>query len=145
MPRKREFTMQVTCGEHTCKGVGNNKKMAKRAAAEALLIAMGYVKPTPQPDKPAIKKTREEEEERAQRSRKVTFDPKTKAPNEDQPRRIPPKTRTVEPNLLYITSDTAKEKRSKTELSYLADVIKFAFTFTDFPQKTGETDGFVSI
>jgi double-stranded RNA-binding protein Staufen len=61
--RKKEFVVQVTCGEFKCEGVGNNKKMAKRAAADALLVAMGYAKPMPVPDKPAIKKPADDNDE----------------------------------------------------------------------------------
>lgn len=45
--------MQV--GEHVCSGVGPNKKLAKRSAAEAMLQLLGYSRPSPQPGKPAIK------------------------------------------------------------------------------------------
>lgn len=55
LPRRREFVMQVQVDEHTCSGVGPNKKLAKRHAAEAMLQLMGYNKPSPQPTKPAIK------------------------------------------------------------------------------------------
>ena len=43
--------------EETCTGVGPNKKLAKRHAAEAMLLHLGYNKPSPQPAKPAIKST----------------------------------------------------------------------------------------
>ncbi|KAL4217768.1 Double-stranded RNA-binding protein Staufen 1 [Mactra antiquata] len=55
LPRRREFVMQVQVEEHTCTGVGPNKKLAKRHAAEAMLQLLGYNKPSPQPPKPAIK------------------------------------------------------------------------------------------
>ena len=41
--------------DETCTGVGPNKKLAKRHAAEAMLLHLGYNKPSPQPAKPAIK------------------------------------------------------------------------------------------
>jgi hypothetical protein len=47
--------MQVQVDEQTCTGVGPNKKLAKRHAAEAMLQLLGYNKPSPQPAKPAIK------------------------------------------------------------------------------------------
>ncbi|WAR16090.1 STAUH-like protein [Mya arenaria] len=53
LPRRREFVMQVD--EHTCTGVGPNKKLAKRHAAESMLQMLGFNKPSPQPVKPAIK------------------------------------------------------------------------------------------
>lgn len=55
LPRRREFVMQVTVNENQCTGTGPNKKLAKRAAAEVMLQTMGYSKPSPQPDKPAIR------------------------------------------------------------------------------------------
>lgn len=39
-----------------CEGVGPNKKLAKRAAAEAVLSRIGYVKPMPKPGKSLLKK-----------------------------------------------------------------------------------------
>ncbi len=47
--------LQVQVGEHRCTGVGPNKKLAKRSAAEAMLQLLGYSRPAPQPVKPAIK------------------------------------------------------------------------------------------
>ena len=47
--------MQVTVGSEKGTGTGPNKKLAKRAAAENVLLAMGYAKPAPQPAKTAIK------------------------------------------------------------------------------------------
>ena len=74
MPRRREFVMQVcltrncnhkqidchlccqvTVGQQSTTGSGPNKKLAKRAAAEALLQLLGYSRPSLQPSKPAIK------------------------------------------------------------------------------------------
>jgi hypothetical protein len=49
------FLLQVAVGSEKATGSGPNKKLAKRAAAENLLQAMGYLKPTPQPVKPALK------------------------------------------------------------------------------------------
>lgn len=55
LPRRREFVIQVQVDDQTCTGVGPNKKLAKRHAAEAMLTLLGYNKPSPQPTKPAIK------------------------------------------------------------------------------------------
>ncbi|KAJ8321651.1 hypothetical protein KUTeg_000122 [Tegillarca granosa] len=55
LPRRREFVIQVTVDDETCTGVGPNKKLAKRHAAESMLNLLGYNKPSPQPTKPAIK------------------------------------------------------------------------------------------
>ncbi|KAK3777175.1 hypothetical protein RRG08_010829, partial [Elysia crispata] len=55
LPRRREFVMQVEVEEKSCTGTGPNKKLAKRAAAEAMLLILGYTKPSPQPAKSSIK------------------------------------------------------------------------------------------
>merc|ERR1719225_1190187 len=55
MPRRREFVMQVSAAGQSAQGSGPNKKLAKRAAAEALLQLMGYSRPSLQPSKPALK------------------------------------------------------------------------------------------
>ncbi|KAI6229935.1 hypothetical protein M3Y99_01115300 [Aphelenchoides fujianensis] len=54
--RYREFVVEVTCMGITQMGVGPNKKLAKRAAAVAMLDAIGYAKPMPQPGKSLLKK-----------------------------------------------------------------------------------------
>ncbi|KAI6232020.1 hypothetical protein M3Y95_00442700 [Aphelenchoides besseyi] len=54
--RYREFVIEVTCMGNTQTGVGPNKKLAKRAAAVAMLDAIGYAKPMPQPGKSLLKK-----------------------------------------------------------------------------------------
>ena len=42
--RHKEFTVEVRCMELREQGIGPNKKLAKRAAAEAMLARIGYVK-----------------------------------------------------------------------------------------------------
>ncbi|KJH50994.1 hypothetical protein DICVIV_02852 [Dictyocaulus viviparus] len=54
--RYKEFTVQVSCGSRICCGSGPNKRLAKRAAAEAMLAEIGYVKPLPPPGKSLLKK-----------------------------------------------------------------------------------------
>uniref|UniRef100_A0A914Z9N7 DRBM domain-containing protein n=1 Tax=Panagrolaimus superbus TaxID=310955 RepID=A0A914Z9N7_9BILA len=54
--RYKEFTFEITCRGITLTGAGPNKKLAKRAAAEAMLEQIGYVKPMPQPGKSLLKK-----------------------------------------------------------------------------------------
>ncbi|MCP9263064.1 hypothetical protein DINM_006416 [Dirofilaria immitis] len=50
--RYKEFVMEVICDDGLrCEGIGPNKKLAKRAAAEAILARIGYVKPMPKPGK----------------------------------------------------------------------------------------------
>ena len=46
---------QVSAAGQCAQGSGPNKKLAKRAAAEALLQLMGYSRPSLQPSKPALK------------------------------------------------------------------------------------------
>jgi len=71
MPRRREFVMQVQVGQQHTTGSGPNKKLAKRAAAEALLQLLGYSRPSLQPSKPAIKTG--PEIERQDKGKKLTF------------------------------------------------------------------------
>ena len=54
----------MTVGSEKGTGSGPNKKLAKRAAAENVLLAMGYAKPAgPQPAKSAIKSGGGEQDE----------------------------------------------------------------------------------
>ena len=46
----------MVCGERYCSGSGPNKRLAKRAAAEAMLAEIGFVKPLPAPGKSLLKK-----------------------------------------------------------------------------------------
>lgn len=74
--RRREFVMQVQIDDKTCTGVGPNKKLAKRHAAEQMLTLLGYNKPSPQPPKPAIKQATTPEQS-STGEKKVTFQEKT--------------------------------------------------------------------
>lgn len=56
-PRHREFVIEASVNGMSCTGFGPNKKLAKRAAAEALLERLGYGKTNTQPAKPSIKPT----------------------------------------------------------------------------------------
>uniref|UniRef100_A0A671NHB6 Double-stranded RNA-binding protein Staufen homolog 2 n=1 Tax=Sinocyclocheilus anshuiensis TaxID=1608454 RepID=A0A671NHB6_9TELE len=47
MPRRREFIMQVKVGTEVTTGTGPNKKVAKRNAAEAMLLQLGYKASSP--------------------------------------------------------------------------------------------------
>jgi double-stranded RNA-binding protein Staufen len=55
LPRRREFIMQVEVENKNSTGTGPNKKLAKRSAAESMLQALGYTKPSPQPAKSSFK------------------------------------------------------------------------------------------
>ncbi|EFA11564.2 staufen [Tribolium castaneum] len=69
-PRRREFVIEASVNGHSCTGVGPNKKIAKRNAAEALLNQLGYGNPPSNP-KPVLKT--EKESEIGDKTRKVTF------------------------------------------------------------------------
>jgi len=47
--------LQVMVGDSACTGVGPNKKLAKREAAEQMLLMLGYSLTPPPPAKPALK------------------------------------------------------------------------------------------
>lgn len=90
--------MQVTVGQQSATGSGPNKKLAKRAAAEALLQLLGYSRPGPQPGKPTLSRPGEGGGEKG---RKLTF--------VDE---VPPVQggRQLVPGLLYIDDKGAKYK-----------------------------------
>ncbi|XP_072306839.1 double-stranded RNA-binding protein Staufen homolog 2 isoform X2 [Eucyclogobius newberryi] len=50
MPRRREFIMQVKVNNEVATGTGPNKKVAKRNAAEAMLLQLGYKASTVAPN-----------------------------------------------------------------------------------------------
>nr|KAG5691353.1 hypothetical protein BaRGS_033402 [Batillaria attramentaria] len=71
LPRRREFIMQCQVDENVSQGVGPNKKLAKRNAAESMLQLLGFSRPSPQPSKPAIKSSQSSEGSGS--DKKVTF------------------------------------------------------------------------
>ncbi|NXQ95393.1 STAU1 protein, partial [Sagittarius serpentarius] len=73
LPRRREFVMQVKVGVHTAEGMGTNKKVAKRNAAENMLELLGFKVPQPQPPKPALKTEEKTPVKKPGDGRKVTF------------------------------------------------------------------------
>lgn len=84
LARRREFIMRCQVDEQMADGVGPNKKLAKRNAAEAMLQLLGYSRPSPQPTKPAIKMTSSSEGGVGGGSgsdKKVTFVDSTKPAN----------------------------------------------------------------
>lgn len=70
-PRRREFVIEASVNGHSCTGVGPNKKIAKRNAAEALLAMLGYSNPTASTQKPPLKV--DKDAEMNEKTRKVTF------------------------------------------------------------------------
>uniref|UniRef100_A0A2D4FHR3 Double-stranded RNA-binding protein Staufen homolog 1 n=1 Tax=Micrurus corallinus TaxID=54390 RepID=A0A2D4FHR3_MICCO len=73
LPRRREFVMQVKVGMHTAEGMGTNKKVAKRNAAENMLELLGFKVPQPQLPKPALKTEEKTPVKKPGDGRKVTF------------------------------------------------------------------------
>ncbi|XP_063814959.1 double-stranded RNA-binding protein Staufen homolog 1 [Pseudophryne corroboree] len=72
LPRRREFVMQVKIGNLTAEGMGTNKKVAKRNAAENMLEILGFKIPLP-PPKPALKTEEKTPVKKPGDGRKVTF------------------------------------------------------------------------
>lgn len=155
-PRRREFVMEVTMGQHSAQGIGPNKKLAKRAAAEALLAQLGYSKPQPQPAKPSIKTGESENTE--SKPRKVTF-LEDEQINETQSHPVGGTIgRQLVPGLLLVDGGqesklgsgpsvqiVAEELRGqqqqnpatvspKDQLKYLSQLFNFSVEFNDFPK-----------
>lgn len=72
LPRRREFVMQVKVGGLSAEGLGANKKVAKRNAAENMLELLGFKIP-PAPPKPALKTEEKTPVKKSGDGRKVTF------------------------------------------------------------------------
>ncbi|XP_074410023.1 double-stranded RNA-binding protein Staufen homolog 1 isoform X7 [Zonotrichia albicollis] len=93
LPRRREFVMQVKVGVHTAEGMGTNKKVAKRHAAENMLEILGFKVPQPQPPKPALKTEEKTPVKKPGDGRKVTFfepgSEETSASNKEDEFRMP--------------------------------------------------------
>ncbi|XP_032930822.1 double-stranded RNA-binding protein Staufen homolog 1 isoform X3 [Catharus ustulatus] len=93
LPRRREFVMQVKVGVHTAEGMGTNKKVAKRNAAENMLEILGFKVPQPQPPKPALKTEEKTPVKKPGDGRKVTFfepgSEETSASNKEDEFRMP--------------------------------------------------------
>lgn len=155
-PRRREFVMEVTMGQHSAQGIGPNKKLAKRAAAESLLAQLGYSKPQPQPAKPSIKMGESENTE--SKPRKVTF-LEDEQINETQSHPVGGTIgRQLVPGLLLVDGGqesklgsgpsvqiVAEELRGqqqqnpatvspKDQLKYLSQLFNFSVEFNDFPK-----------
>jgi len=98
MPRRREFFMKVTVGANSAVGSGPNKKVAKRAAAEALLQMTGYSRPSAAPVKPAIKQSPDSSD----KSKKLSF-----VDEVEEQVASGPAGRQLVPGLLYIDDTNA--------------------------------------
>ncbi|XP_023326146.1 double-stranded RNA-binding protein Staufen homolog 2 isoform X2 [Eurytemora carolleeae] len=118
LPRRREFFMKVTVGANSAVGSGPNKKVAKRAAAEALLQLTGYSRPGAVPTKPALKSPGEPSSDKP---KKLTFVDDLKIEDGTSAGSVPvssspggksstgsgPAGRQLVPGLLYIDDKTA--------------------------------------
>ncbi|XP_034943639.1 double-stranded RNA-binding protein Staufen homolog isoform X2 [Chelonus insularis] len=160
-PRRREFLMEVSIGNHTARGIGSNKKLGKRAAAEALLTKLGYNKPEIQPIKSSIKTTDSETSNVEGKPRKVTFleDEKQQHQNETPNhsvggtigRQLVPGLLLVDggqenksnsgPSIQVVAEELREQQQSnpsgispKEQLKYLAQLLNFEVEFSDFPK-----------
>jgi len=109
-PRVREFVMQVQVGEQKCTGVGPNKKVAKRNAAEVMLQLLGYSRPSPQPAKPAIKGEtpagqQQPPQQQQQQSPQIASDKKVTFVDQEAPAMMPPGRQLV-PGVLLMPDGT---------------------------------------
>ncbi|XP_062834991.1 double-stranded RNA-binding protein Staufen homolog 1 isoform X5 [Anolis carolinensis] len=71
--KKTKSIVKVKVGMHTAEGMGTNKKVAKRNAAENMLELLGFKVPQPQPPKPALKTEEKTPIKKPGDGRKVTF------------------------------------------------------------------------
>ncbi|XP_018053280.1 PREDICTED: double-stranded RNA-binding protein Staufen homolog 2 [Atta colombica] len=166
-PRRREFVMEVTMGQHSAQGIGPNKKLAKRAAAEALLAQLGYSKPSPQPSKPSIKTGESENTE--SKPRKVTF-LEDEQMNDTQPhsvggsigRQLVPGLLLVDggqesklgngPSVQIVAEELREQQQQNTagvspkdQLHYLSQLFNFSVEFSDFPKGVSINKEYLSL
>lgn len=166
-PRRREFVIEASVNGHSCTGVGPNKKVAKRNAAEALLVELGYNNSAITNVKSTMKLEKESESITAaaisDKGRKVTF-------VEEAPESQPSPSvggsggRQLVPGVLLVTEQNAgfqkqvkdidksgppqptqikapqsiQGVRSKDQLLYLAQLMNIHVQFSDFPKANHE-------
>uniref|UniRef100_A0A8C4K3L9 Double-stranded RNA-binding protein Staufen homolog 1 n=1 Tax=Dromaius novaehollandiae TaxID=8790 RepID=A0A8C4K3L9_DRONO len=91
--KKTKSIVKVKVGVHTAEGMGTNKKVAKRNAAENMLELLGFKVPQPQPPKPALKTEEKTPVKKPGDGRKVTFfepgSEETSSNNKDDEFRMP--------------------------------------------------------
>ncbi|XP_030746338.1 double-stranded RNA-binding protein Staufen homolog 2-like isoform X3 [Sitophilus oryzae] len=157
-PRRREFVIEASVNGHSCSGVGPNKKVAKRNAADALLAELGYNN-----TKPLQAKNKDEQGlNQSDKNRKVTF---VEEKHDPQPAQNIGGSggRQLVPGVLLVTEQNAgfsKPKidnmeppkpvqptqlknppsgvRSKDQLLYLAQLMNIQVHFSDFPKANHE-------
>lgn len=152
--RRREFVIEASVNGHSCTGVGPNKKVAKRNAAEALLIALGYNSVNSKPSKV-------DKEVDSEKGRKVTF--MEEKPESSQVQVGGSGGRQLVPGLLLVgpQGEQFQQKkdgiqinpetkrnipppttqggvRSKDQLLYLAQLMNIQVQFSDFPKANHE-------
>lgn len=94
-PRRREFVIEVSAGGMSSTGTGPNKKIAKKIAAENLLVAMGVMKAPPlSAESPPKERQRERDNDK---NKKVSF-------NDPDGRRPKSNPRQIAPGLLIVSS-----------------------------------------
>uniref|UniRef100_V9KC29 Double-stranded RNA-binding protein Staufen-like 1-like protein n=1 Tax=Callorhinchus milii TaxID=7868 RepID=V9KC29_CALMI len=71
--KKTKSIVKVKVANQVSEGMGPNKKVAKRNAAEKMLELLGYKVPQPQPPKPALKTEEKPTMKEPTKGRKVTF------------------------------------------------------------------------
>ncbi|CAG9759553.1 unnamed protein product [Ceutorhynchus assimilis] len=160
-PRRREFVIEASVNGHSCTGVGPNKKVAKRNAADALLSELGYITTT---SKSPQQKNEKEDQSASQndKNRKVTF-VEEKSENQQSQNVGGSGGRQLVPGVLLVTEQNAgfsKPKadttecskpiqttplknppsgvRSKDQLMYLAQLMNIQVHFSDFPKANHE-------
>lgn len=152
--RRREFVIEASVNGHSCTGVGPNKKVAKRNAAEALLVALGYTSVNSKPSKV-------DKETEADKGRKVSFMEEKSESSQVQVGGSGG--RQLVPGLLLVgpQGDQFQQKkegiqmnveqkrnippppaqgvvRSKDQLLYLAQLMNIQVQFSDFPKANHE-------
>ncbi|KAL1492755.1 hypothetical protein ABEB36_010959 [Hypothenemus hampei] len=167
-PRRREFVIEASVNGHSCTGVGPNKKVAKRNAAEALLAELGHTPSTSKSPQQKIEKD-DQTSTHNEKNRKVTFVEQEKQPIQ-QPQNVGGSGgRQLVPGVLLVTEQNAgfsKPKnenaqpepstktagqtsappmknppsgvRSKDQLLYLAQLMNIQVLFSDFPKANHE-------
>ncbi|XP_066158726.1 double-stranded RNA-binding protein Staufen homolog 2-like isoform X2 [Euwallacea fornicatus] len=160
-PRRREFVIEASVNGHSCTGVGPNKKVAKRNAAEALLLDLGY---TTTPSKPPQPKNDKDDQSAGHndKNRKVTF-MEEKHEGQQSQNVGGSGGRQLVPGVLLVTEQNTgftKPKnepmdppkpvqpsplknpppgvRSKDQLMYLAQLMNIQVHFSDFPKANHE-------
>ncbi|XP_034242712.1 double-stranded RNA-binding protein Staufen homolog 2 isoform X2 [Thrips palmi] len=153
-PRRREFVMSVKVGELVCKGTGPNKKLAKRAAADAMLLELGYSRPPPGTTLGTTKPSNGKELRKPMDTPPVggtagrqlvpglllvpdaSYSPPIKGTV------ISPATSSIAKELLQTGKNSADPQSSqstavvspKDQLLYLAQLLQFKVQFSDFPK-----------